>query len=238
MPQRIKPAKSPSRPKPNQKPNPKPAPQPSKAKQSTTRAPRAKNSPLAAPPSLAPSDVRTLRELFWQNVLREMLSGLIVASMKLHAHAQHAATKNAAGSPPAQALAAPTHEERSLLDGRVGLVTRRGERIPIASIMPVFAATAGKTPHQRAMSAAVEGTVFQVLTPAGEVYTLPLHEVRGFHALSEELMAQLSEDAGGTHDHSAPFGFAAFTSLARGANGSTSADPTGDAPGAATQGAD
>jgi hypothetical protein len=165
--------------------------------------------------------VRTLRELFWQNVLREMLSGLVVASMKRHAQAGETLSP----------------EEQALLDGRVGLVTRRGDRIPIASIVPVFAATAGSTPLQRAMSAAVEGTVFQVATPAGEVYTLPLHEVRGFHALSQELMQQLAgEDPEGNAQHDTPFGFAAFTSLARSASHERGLST--DTPGSGHEGAD
>jgi hypothetical protein len=158
-------------------------------------------------------------------VLREMMSGFVVASMKLHAHSQ----PNQTNPPPP-----PTPEELSLLDGRVGLITRRGNRIPIASIFPVFSATSGKTARQRAISAAVEGTVLQVITPAGEVYTLPLHEVRGFHALSEDLMKQL-EGIDNTEgpDHGAPFGFAAFTSLAR-----SDEDDRSDSPGAPHQGAD
>lgn len=161
-----------------------------------------------------------MRELFWQNVLREMMSGLIVASMKLHAHDT--------GSGESEV---PTAQERSLLDGRVGLITRRGERIPVASIFPVFAATSGESPHQRAMSAAVEGTVLQVVTPAGEVYALPIGDIRGFHALSEDLIKQLEgpED----ENHNTPFGFAAFTSLAR-----TAGREVNDSPGAVHQGAD
>lgn len=178
---------------------------------------------LRQPPGLPAGEVRALRELFWQNVLRELLSALVVASMK-----RHAPTKGSTSG-------SMSKEEEALLDGRVGLVTRRGERIPVASIIPVFAATAGRTPMQRAMSAAVEGTVFQIATPAGEVYTLPLHEVRGFHALSQELMQQLSgEEEPGGNQHDTPFGFAAFTSLAR----TTLRKPVSDAPGAGHEGAD
>jgi hypothetical protein len=182
---------------------------------------------LRQPPGLPAGEVRALRELFWQNVLRELLSALVVASMKRHAPSQGSTSGSPSGS--------MSKEEEALLDGRVGLVTRRGERIPVASIIPVFAATAGRTPMQRAMSAAVEGTVFQIATPAGEVYTLPLHEVRGFHALSQELMQQLAGDEGpDANQHDTPFGFAAFTSLAR----TTLRKPVSDAPGATHEGAD
>jgi hypothetical protein len=72
----------------------------------------------------------------------------------------------------------------------------------------------------------LQGTVFQIVTPAGDVYTLPLHEIRGLHALSEGIMNALEQSTGEPDKPSQPFGFAAFTSLARGVNDT----PLGPAP--------
>ena len=71
---------------------------------------------------------------------------------------------------------------------------------------------------ERDRSAAVQCTVFQIRTPTGESHTLPLHEIRGFHALTDELMQHL-EKMSVMHQQrngpqsAEPFGFAAFTSL-------------------------
>jgi hypothetical protein len=70
----------------------------------------------------------------------------------------------------------------------------------------------------------VECTVFQIRTPGGEVFTLPLEEMRTFHALTPELMRKLERAARrearrrgeAPGEEQIPFGFAAFTSLSRG----------------------
>lgn len=108
-------------------------------------------------------------------------------------------------------------------DGRMGVVTTHGVRIGIADVYPLFACTIGETNLERALSEDVQCSVFQIRSPQGEVFTLPVHEIRSFHSLSEELMAQIAsagsgEDEEGTRT-SVPFGFGAFTSLARAAKG-------------------
>lgn len=149
---------------------------------------------------LSPRETQSYRELFWQNVMREVLVSLMLT-----------ASKDDASSPP--------QRQANVLDGRLGLITHSGQRIPIAKIYPVFAASMAQTPRDLAMSVLLQCTVFQVHTPGGEVFTLPLHEIRGFHALTEELMAQLENNARGESRDEAnqqePFGFAAFTSLSR-----------------------
>lgn len=149
---------------------------------------------------LSPRETQSYRELFWQNVMREVLVSLMMT-----------ASKDESTPPP------PAHA--NVLDGRLGLITHSGQRIPIARVFPVFAASVAQTPRELAMSVLLQCTVFQVHTPGGEVFTLPLHEIRGFHALTEELMAQLENNARSeARSESAqqePFGFAAFTSLSR-----------------------
>lgn len=142
------------------------------------------------PPDL--DRVTTQRQLFWENVVREMLTGLSVVS--------------GAGNQP------------ELFDGRIAILTRGGERIPIADVTPMFACGIPGTPAERAASIAVECTVFRVRTPGGEVFTLPLAEIRGLHALSPELMKEMereaAQSAGEDPDGSGkPFGLAAFRSL-------------------------
>ena len=69
------------------------------------------------------------------------------------------------------------------------------------------------------LAADVQCSIFQIRTPSGEVYTLPIHEIVSVHALSESLVRQMEAAALAQADSSepdaAPFGFAAFTSLAR-----------------------
>ena len=67
---------------------------------------------------------------------------------------------------------------------------------------------------------AVECSVFQIRTPQGQVFTVPLHEIRGFHALSPELIQRISATSRRQRRRAEvpeemPFGFAAFTSLSR-----------------------
>jgi hypothetical protein len=150
-----------------------------------------------------PERLSALRELFWQNVIREILASLVVLSLKLTAKGGTAT--NVDGD--------------DALDGRLGLITTQGQRIPIARIFPVFSASVGRSPSQITLSTILESSVFQVHTPGGEVYTLPIQDVRGFHALTEALMDQVEKNSRTPptdgQERNEPFGFAAFTSLAR-----------------------
>lgn len=153
--------------------------------------------------------VRRRREVFWHNVVREILNTLSAAassSGRLKASASGAAMS-----------AAPTDE---VFDGRMAVITRLGQRIPIADVFPVFACSVSRTKRDRMLSADVQCTVFQIHTPGGEVYTLPVHEIVAIHSLSEELLARMEEAAEMGEDPDAmpgesPFGFAAYTSLAK-----------------------
>lgn len=172
-----------------------------------------------------------MRELFWQNVMREMLTSLSVLSMQRSDGEQSAAPSAPADpAPPSDDQVDPGKEiqpadnmafDPDLFDGRLAIIMRAGERIPIAAVFPLFACGVN-TPGSRNLSAAVECTVFQIRTPDGHVFTLPLHEIRGFHAMSEEIMQRMEAAARRraarreAHDDAPPFGFAAFTSMARG----------------------
>lgn len=152
---------------------------------------------------VSPGEARSIRDLFWQNVMREVLVSLATLSAR-----RHDAPSPAPGAPDAA----------QALDGRLGIITSTGMRIPVAAVYPVFAATIPKSAEDRALSSAVECTVFQIHTPKGEVYTMPLQNIRGFHSLSEQLLEQLQEGSrgeGAEGEVREPFGFAAFTSLAR-----------------------
>ena len=171
-----------------------------------------------------PSTLKS-REIFWQNVMREMLTSLAMQRAKLiskiNEHLQQAEDKESETEDrdPAEkekdaALIASILED---FDGRMAIVTSLGERIPIADITPLFACSIGGTSHTRALSEDVQCTIFQIRTPSDEVYTFPIQEIRGFHALTaqamQELEANAEANASGSTD--TPFGFAAFTSLAR-----------------------
>ena len=158
------------------------------------------------------------RELFWNNVMREILTSLsVVAASGGRPDAASKAAPDGSGAKPDNGQGDGEPSLADPLDGRLAVVTTSGERIPIADVYPLFACSITGSPDERALSMAVECTVFQIRTPGGEVYTLPLHEIRGFHALSESLMRELAEAAQSarTDDAGEPFGFAAFTSLAR-----------------------
>jgi hypothetical protein len=103
-------------------------------------------------------------------------------------------------------------------DGRLAILTRGGARIPIAAVHPLLACSISSPPQARRLSLDVQCTVFQVQTPAGEVFTLPLDEIRGFHALTPERLQKRAEARGGKDGDDQPFGLAAFTSLARSAS--------------------
>jgi hypothetical protein len=170
-----------------------------------------------------------MRELFWQNVMREMLTSLSVLSMQRNDAAPPIEAPPAAaadnpgdqGDPPTGAIQPTEGFDPALFDGRLAIVTRAGERIPIAAVFPLFACGIS-TPGSRSLSAAVECTVFQIRTPDGHVFTLPLHEIRCFHAMSEEIMQRMEAAARRraarreADNEAPPFGFAAFTSMARG----------------------
>ncbi len=81
------------------------------------------------------------------------------------------------------------------------------------------------------LSADVQCSVFQIRTPGGEIHTIPVSEIRSFHSLTEDLVKQIERSARERAEaerkaaesqatsesvkDSKPFGFAAFTQLAR-----------------------
>src|SRR5687768_6995293 len=106
--------------------------------------------------------VLAARQLFWHNVMREILTSLSVACLSRRSDAP------AAGE---QAGLARTGD--SLFDGRLAVLTQAGERIAIADVFPLFACGINTNDASRSMSVAVECTVFQIRTPDGQVFTLP-----------------------------------------------------------------
>lgn len=135
-----------------------------------------------------PARTRDVRHVFWQNVVQQALTAF---------------NQQAAANP-------------ALTDGRVAVLTRGGERVAIRAVHPLFACTVNVSPTDRALSELVQCTVFEIHTPGGEVVTLPIEEIRGLHVLTEELAEQLKEAAAETGaGGDEPFGYAAFTSLAR-----------------------
>lgn len=147
----------------------------------------------AAPRRPGLRDAGAARELFWQNVIREFLTSLSVQQAR------------------------DDEASRAIFDGRLAIITRGGARIPIGAVRPLFACGLGGTQADRELSMAVECSVFQIDTPEGEAFTLPLDEIRSLHALSAQLIEQIQAAANppGSTDADMPFGFAAFTSLAR-----------------------
>lgn len=150
-------------------------------------------------PTRPAREVMARRELFWHNVMRDFLMGMSLMSVKR-----------------ASAPYDPEVEEahKSTFDGRIGVITTLGARIPIGEVHPMFACSISGTEAERRLSEEVQCTVFQIRTPSGEIHTLPLHEMRSLHALTPELIeaieAQLEKNGEG---EAKPFGFAAFTSL-------------------------
>jgi len=184
---------------------------------------------LAAPPpsprvptidGMTPTQIVAARHLFWENVIREILTSLsTICSM----HSQTPPPPGDEHAAEAKADAAARGEpeyDPTLFDGRLAVITKGGERVAIAQVMPLFACGIN-TPQERGLSIALECTVFQISTPDGHVYTLPLHEIRAFHALTPELMRRLERSARRRQataraqevEDQPPFGFAAFTSL-------------------------
>lgn len=157
-------------------------------------APEGEPDPRALASSLSsdPRQTKLLREMLWHNIVREMLTALSLET-----------AQRDDGTP-------------RLLDGRLAVINFRGERIQIAAVRPLLQFGVGKTPQQKMLSMMLEGSVFQIITPDGDVYTLPIHEIRGLHGLSDSILEQLQEKEAPEGQPATPFGFAAFTSLARG----------------------
>jgi hypothetical protein len=160
------------------------------------------------------------RQLFWNNVIREILSSLAAIAAQSEAPPEVAAAGGGDQPYPVIPGVDTRSELPSIFDGRLGLILTSGQRIPIAHLRPVFAIGITDSPAHRWLSAAVEGTVYEITTPEGEVLTIPIHEIRAFHSLNEELLERLRASARtqqqGDAEQEQPFGFAAFTSLARG----------------------
>ncbi|MEM9372669.1 MAG: hypothetical protein AAGA55_03415 [Planctomycetota bacterium] len=156
------------------------------------------------------SMVQSRRDVFWQNVTREVLMAM-AAEAAANTGRISATPKGAANSPSPVA---------DLFDGRMGIITTLGQRIPIADVIPVFAVSRPGCPEDRLRSNDVQCTVFRISTPGGESYTLPIHHIAGIHSMSDALANQLESAARameGRDDQGnrLPFGFAAYTSLAR-----------------------
>lgn len=201
------------------------------AKGKTARATRARS----RAEMLDMEDTLKARELFWANVVREILCSLAEASQlaseerarreeerarqpaPLSPEALMAPSGGPDGQPgPDRSAGPPALGDRhpDVLDGRICVITTFGERIPIAEVKPLFAMGVDHSAETRALSIAVECSVFQIRTPKGMVFTLPIHEIRSVRAVSEELMTEIERERG-EDDPERPFGFAAFTSMAR-----------------------
>lgn len=165
--------------------------------------------PYGSNPSDAP-EARTeqRRDLYWQNVVRESLMALAVA-----------AGSGGRLSPTPTAAEMSPDPVGDLFDGRVGVITKLGQRIPIADVYPLFACSIPGKTHDRMLSADVQCSVFRIKTPAGESYTLPISQIVAIHSISAELLAELEAAAQAAQESEDgevhPFGFAAYTSLAR-----------------------
>tara|TARA_R110002073_G_scaffold118918_1_gene258758 strand:+ start:687315 stop:687944 length:630 start_codon:yes stop_codon:yes gene_type:complete len=157
-----------------------------------------------------PPVVRTQarRDVFWNNVVREILMALAAA----------AANSSGRLNPGAAAAIASPSPVDDLFDGRMGVITTLGQRIPIADIIPVFSCSMSRCKTDRSLSSDVQCTVYRITTPTGESYTLPISQIIGVHSLSDALVDQL-EGAAGMEEESEssriPFGFSAYTSLAK-----------------------
>ncbi len=148
------------------------------------------------------------RDVFWSNVVREILMALASAA---------AASSGRLDTGPAAANASSSPVD-DLFDGRMGVITTLGQRIPIADIMPVFSCSMPACDADRSRSNDVQCTVYRITTPSGESYTLPISQIIGVHSLSQSLIEDLEDDQGDDADldqNRVPFGFAAYTSLAQ-----------------------
>ena len=155
--------------------------------------------------------VQARRDQFWSNVVRDTLMAMATAAASSSARLSPTPTA-------AQHSVAPTDD---LFDGRMGIITTLGQRIPIADIFPVFACSSAGSQAERDRSADVQCTVFRITTPSGETYTLPISHISGIHSLSENLIKEIEAAAEDLQDEDPagaqglPFGFGAFTTLAR-----------------------
>jgi hypothetical protein len=150
------------------------------------------------------------REIFWHNVVREILSSLAATAAMLSGRLSATASGAATGTSP----------EHEMFDGRMAVITRLGQRIPIADVYPVFACSVptARGMGERMRSADVQCSIFQIRTPTGEVYTLPVHEIMAVHSLSESLVRKMESLAAAKaglkpDEEKEPFGFAAFRRL-------------------------
>jgi len=155
--------------------------------------------------------VQARRDQFWSNVVRDSLMAMSSA----------AASSSARLGPTPSAAQHSTKPIDDLFDGRMGIITTLGQRIPIADIFPVFACSAVGSMADRERSADVQCTIFRITTPTGETYTLPISQIIGIHSLSEDLVRQLEDASEDMQDDKSndterlPFGFAAYTELSR-----------------------
>lgn len=161
-----------------------------------------------------------LREAFWHDMCREILTTLSAEAFRRQ---EQTPAVDLPGGGQLVSSVTPVEPEPELFDGRMAILTHGGERIAIGEVHPMLACGISGDEADRAVSQAVECSIFQILTPAGELYTVPVHEIRAFHALTPELMRKI-EQAGQQNrsrsqrgaDRDMPFGFEAYTSLARG----------------------
>jgi hypothetical protein len=167
--------------------------------------------PAGPPAPVHPVElVQVRRDLFWQNVVREVLMGLASAAAAQTGRLDMGASAAASGPSP----------ESEMFDGRTAVITHLGQRIPIADVVPVFACSSPMTPGERLISSDIQCTVFRIRTPAGENYTMPITQIVGIHSMSDSLADQVENAAREMEETDAdgnkmPFGFAAYTSLAR-----------------------
>ncbi|TVQ63581.1 MAG: hypothetical protein EA378_01455 [Phycisphaerales bacterium] len=162
--------------------------------------------------SSALAHVAQVRELFWHNVVREMLMGLSVMSLQRSRLPGIEAQRIDA---PEGSVQTADPEADDMFDGRLAIITALGQRVPIADVQPLFGCSINTDDASRALSADVQCSVFRIETPNGETYTLPIHEIRGMHSISPELLQRVEAAAEAQQtrrgDPKRPFGFAAFT---------------------------
>lgn len=163
------------------------------------------------------------RDVFWQNVCREILMALAGA-------AAESSGRLGTGPSAAESSTSPVDE---LFDGRMGVITVLGQRIPIADVSTVFSCSINGCEADRSLSNDIQCTVFRITTPTGETYTLPLSQIAGVHTLSPSLIEQIEDRRSDRDDDKdrVPFGFAAYTSTARSERLGRAGQTGGDGPG-------
>src|SRR4051812_39766329 len=124
-----------------------------------------------APPSTASikglEGVATARELFWQNLMRVMLTSLSVLSASrrkrrsLPEGEQRDQGRQGDQTTKDQAERGD-QPPGDLFDGRLAIVTSLGQRVPIGAVYPLFACGIPTSDGDKSLSMAVECTVFQV----------------------------------------------------------------------------